>query len=246
MSDSTLPWSAYAAEFVGTFFFQFLTTAIALETKDGLVASALAIGLTQLVISAACIGISGAHLNPAVTLGVVINGKCGFSILNAFIFMGSQFFASIFASFLTKYLLPRCLMDPTTGLIPDDSACPPDQTAKFVIEGSLSADHFLSVLLFELVCTFALVWAYFATAIDERSGRRGFAPMATGFAMIAGVMAEAPGTGGSMSPARTLAAAIVYADLSHCLAPVFVWPGILFGRHDASRCLLCGPVAPGG
>jgi glycerol uptake facilitator-like aquaporin len=141
-------------------------------------------------------------------------------IANSLIFIGCQFFGSIFASFLAKWLLPLCVMDPTTGEFPNPLKCAPDKVLTFIIQGSLSADHGLSVFLFEFVCTFALVWVYFATAIDERSGCRMFTPLAVGFVMSAGIIAEGPGTGASMSPARTLSAAIVFGDLSVSLAPV--------------------------
>ena len=215
-----LPWHAYAAEFVGTFLFQFFTALITVEARDGLVSSAFAIGLTLIVLSYACIGISGAHLNPSVTLGILVSGKCGMSIANALIFIGSQFFGTIFASFLAKWLLPACALDPATSDFPSISKCSPDKIVTFNIQGSLSADHGLSVFFFEMVCTFALVWAYFATAVDERSGARLFAPLAVGFAMLAGTIAEGPGTGASMSPARTLGAAIVFGDLRLTVAPV--------------------------
>jgi glycerol uptake facilitator-like aquaporin len=219
-SIEVLPWNAYAAEFVGTFLFQFFSALITVETRDGLVASAFAMGLTLIVLSYACIGISGAHLNPALTLGVLVSGKCGMSVANGLIFIGCQFFASVFGSFLAKWMLPACALDPATGDFPPLSKCSPDRILTFNIQGSLSADHGLSVFLFEMVCTFGLVWAYFATAVDERSGARLFAPLAVGFAMLAGTIAEGPGTGASMSPARTLGGAIVFGDMHLTIAPV--------------------------
>ena len=229
------PWHAYAAEFVGTFLFQYFTASIAMETTDGLVQSAIAVGFTLVVISYGCLGISGAHLNPALTLGVAASGKCGMGLANALIFIGCQFFGSIFASFLAKWLLPMCVMDPATGDFPSPLKCAPDKVLNFIIQGSLSADHGLSVFLFEFVCTFAVVWAYFATAIDERSGSRMFAPLAVGFAMLAGIIAEGPGTGASMSPARTLSAAIVFGDLQLCLAPVATHPTPPHARPSVSN-----------
>ena len=215
-----LPWNAYAAEFVGTFFFQYFSASIIMETREGLVASALAVGFTLIAISYACIGISGAHLNPAVTVGVLISGKCGMGIANALIFIGCQFFGSVFASFLAKWLLPPCVLDPATGEFPSLAKCSPENVLTFNIHGSLSEGHGLSVFIFELVCTFALVWVYFATAVDERSGCRLFGPLAVGFAMLAGTIAEGPGTGASMSPARSLGGAIVFGDMHLAVAPV--------------------------
>jgi hypothetical protein len=134
-------------------------------------------------------------------------------------------------------------MDPSTGDFPAPLKCSPDKTLTFIIHGSLSAEHGLSVFLFEFVCTFALVWVYFATAIDERSGLRMFAPLAVGFAMLAGIIAEGPGTGASLSPARTLSAAIVFGDLSLSLAPVATLLRVIAARARSSaaahRSLSC-------
>src|SRR5256714_1015503 len=68
------------AEFVGTFALIFVGVGVianhsGLNGNAGLLAVALAHGLTIAVMASATGAISGGHLNPAVTLGVLIGGK---------------------------------------------------------------------------------------------------------------------------------------------------------------------------
>src|SRR5204862_7692201 len=68
------------AEFVGTFALIFVGVGVIANHADlsgnaGLLAVALAHGLAIAVMVSATGGISGGHLNPAVTLGVLIGGK---------------------------------------------------------------------------------------------------------------------------------------------------------------------------
>ena len=77
---------AYTAELIGTFALIFVGvgaiagTAIG-KDQPGLVAIALAHGLTIAVMASATLAISGGHLNPAVTLGALSAGKI--SLVNA-------------------------------------------------------------------------------------------------------------------------------------------------------------------
>src|ERR1041384_3417818 len=68
------------AEFIGTFALIFIGVGVianptGLSGNAGLLAVALAHGFTIAVMVAATAGISGGHLNPAVTFGLLIGGK---------------------------------------------------------------------------------------------------------------------------------------------------------------------------
>src|ERR1041385_1533064 len=62
------------AEFIGTFALIFVGVG-AIYHNAGLLAIALAHGLTIAVMVSATGGISGGHLNPAVTFGLLVGGK---------------------------------------------------------------------------------------------------------------------------------------------------------------------------
>src|SRR4249919_560572 len=65
------------AEFIGTFALIFIGVG-AIYNNAGLLAVALAHGLTIAVMVSATGGISGGHLNPAVTFGLWVGGKIDF------------------------------------------------------------------------------------------------------------------------------------------------------------------------
>ena len=96
------------AELLGTFMLVFLGAgAGALAGPDGngggIVSVALAHGLALLIIIYAFGIISGAHVNPAVTLGLAITGKVSWE--RAVWYWIAQFLGGILAAFLLSYLI---------------------------------------------------------------------------------------------------------------------------------------------
>ena len=64
----------YVAECIGTFILVFIGCGTAMITGAELVATALAFGLAIVVIAYSIGNISGCHINPAVSLGVLLSG----------------------------------------------------------------------------------------------------------------------------------------------------------------------------
>lgn len=75
------PAQKYVAELIGTFVLTLVGCGVAVvvgcNTSGGVVATALAFGLS-VVAMAYCIGrVSGCHINPAITVGMLIDGRIG-------------------------------------------------------------------------------------------------------------------------------------------------------------------------
>ncbi|HRB56261.1 MAG TPA: aquaporin, partial [Ferruginibacter sp.] len=88
-------------EFIGTFFL-ILTIGMAVLGGAGNLAP-VAIGLALMVMVYAGGHISGAHFNPAVTLGILIRGKI--TVADAVPYMIVQFVAAAIAAFVVQYLV---------------------------------------------------------------------------------------------------------------------------------------------
>jgi aquaporin Z len=213
-STNPLHMHALVAEFLGTFFIEFFTGAITVvSATTGLVTGAMGIGFSFVSMMFIFRGVSGAHLNPAVTIGVMASSpplSYEFNLIQGLAYIFCQLFGSVTGAVMVSHLIPMeadIIDEPATE---DSPAVHHKGSVTFMTRGVLSGDHGLSVFIFELVCTFAIVWAYFATMIDTRSRRRtgGFGPVAVGLGIIVGVLAEGPGTGGlflTFKSTRTLA-----------------------------------------
>lgn len=208
-------WREQLAEFWGTMMFVYLGTgsAIASIPIDGHMdaSSVLAIscgfgfGLCTMVYATA--NISGGHLNPAVTIGIIVARKM--PVLKGVMFMIWQCLGAIIGSLLIKATIPEEVSQKikfgSTALALNSSYNAPIGSGF-----SLTIDVGQGMLI-ELCLTFLLVFTIFSTAgisHDKRYMGR-FAPLSVGFAVLAGHLMGAPFTGPSMNPARSLGPAVV-------------------------------------
>jgi aquaporin Z len=179
-----------AAEALGTFGLVFAGTGaiVANDLSGGAVTHvgvALTFGLIVFVMIQAVGDVSGAHLNPAVTLGFLAAGRCGKEIVLPYIV--AQTAGALAASFLLRLLFP---VHPTLGAtLPAGNAAVPS----FVLELLLTA-----FLLFVIL------------SLTHGAKERGFAVALTVGAVIAlEALFAGPISGASMNPARSLAPALV-------------------------------------
>src|SRR2546423_2726072 len=96
------------AEFIGTFALIFIGVGVIanhsdLKSNSGLLAVALAHGFTIAVMASATGGISGGHLNPAVTFGLLVGGKI--EARRAAAYWIAQLTGAIFAAAIVAVLL---------------------------------------------------------------------------------------------------------------------------------------------
>ncbi len=195
-------WRSVAAEFIATGLFVFIGTATfvvvqatLIDPGSALIAISLAQGLGFAVFVAAVMRISGGHLNPAITFAAALTGKI--KVSTAVLYVAGQLAAAVLAVLLLKGIIAG----PLEGVLgaPGFSAGILDDQ---VGDGAGAA------LLLESVLTFALVFVFFATAIDPK-GPSHLAPMAIGLTVLVGSLVALPLTGASMNPARAFGPAIV-------------------------------------
>lgn len=174
------------AEAIGTFILVLVGTS-ALMLTDNFV---LAFGFALIVVVYAIGHISGAHVNPAVTLGLAISGR--FPMSQVSYYWAGQVIGALVASLLLRLLYGNLENLGTTQ----------------VGEGFSTIDAFV----IELVLTAILVFVVHAVATDERSPAA-TTGLAIGGTLLAIQIAAGSVSGGSVNPARSLAPAIVSGTL---------------------------------
>lgn len=185
----------YLAEFIGTFALVFCGTgAIIIDQQTGgqvgHAGIAITFGLIVTVMIFTFGNISGAHFNPAVTLGFSFAGL--FNRKEIFPFITSQVIGAFTASLLLKFLFPGSLSLGTT----------------------LPANSEMQSFVLEIVLTFLLMLVIFFTSHNAKETGV-LAGLAIGGTILMEAMFAGPITGASMNPARSLAPAVVSGNLSH-------------------------------
>lgn len=183
------------SEFLGTFALLFAGTgAIVSNHASGgaitHVGIALTFGLIVLVLIYTFGDVSGAHFNPAVTIGFAAAGRFPWSGVPAY--LGAQVLGALAASGLLRVLFPT---DATLG-------------------ATLPAGSEMQSFVLELVLTFFLMLVVLnvSTGAKEKGITAG---IAVGAIIALEAMFAGPICGASMNPARSFAPAVVSGHLEH-------------------------------
>lgn len=171
----------YIVELIGTFFLVFTIGCTVIGTGAGALAP-LAIGSVLMVMVFAGGHISGAHYNPAITLGVWIRGKC--PTKDVLPYMIFQAIGAALAALGVKYLKAGASIAPMT----------------------IST---LPALLAEFIFTFALVFVVLNTATAKGTANNSFYGLAIGFTVMAGAFAVGNISGGAFNPAVALGVSVM-------------------------------------
>jgi len=186
-----------AAEFLGTFALVFfgagaICTDRFLQTNgSGPVGIALATGIAVAVMSMAFGHVSGAHFNPAITIGYWITRRV--NTIEAAGYWAAQLLGGIAAAFVLKAILPRDeAWQPVRGGVPD-----------------LVRDFTrLPAIGLEALITFFLVLVFFATTSEDNIESRSLSGIAVGLVYAVGILIAGPFTGGALNPARAFGPAL--------------------------------------
>jgi aquaporin Z len=193
----------FVAEFLGTFFLVFLAVGAAVfgiatvvgvdgaGSGSGVLGVAFAFGLVLFALAYAIGPISGAHVNPAVTLGVLLAGRM--SITDALGYWVAQFLGGIAGgALLWTFVNSFGVTDYTGGLGTnsfDNGAI--NLPGAFVLEMVLTAIFVLVILL-----------------VTEKVANQTMAGAAIGLTLVLVHIVAIPLTGTSVNPARSLGPAL--------------------------------------
>lgn len=196
----------YIAEFIGTLTLVLFGCGIAVVSGGNLVATALAFGLA-IIASAYVIGdISGCHVNPAVSLAMLINKKI---TLKDFIGYVAAQFAGAFAGIGILYLILSSSDIGTAALGANGY-------------GALSAANIslLGAIVTEVILTFIFIYTILGvTSDDKKSSVAGIViGLTLAFVHLLGIYL----TGTSVNPARSLAPAVIQGGDALCQVWVFI------------------------
>ena len=185
----------YIAEVIGTFALVFCGTgAIVINQESAGVIThpgiALTFGLIVMVMIYALGPVSGAHLNPAVTIAFAVARK--FPVKEILPYMISQVAGAMSASLVLHYLFP----------------------ANQFLGSTLPAGEEMQSFILEVILTFFLMLVIIQVATGSKEQGM-FAGLAIGSTVLLEAMFAGPICGASMNPARSLSPAVVSGHLEH-------------------------------
>ncbi|KAG6604426.1 Aquaporin PIP2-2, partial [Cucurbita argyrosperma subsp. argyrosperma] len=211
-ADEFTQWSFYRAiiaEFVATLLFLYVTvlTVIGYSNQSdiknggqicggvGILGIAWAFGGMIFVLVYCTAGISGGHINPAVTFGLFLARKV--SLVRAILYMAAQCLGAICGCALVKSFQKAHYNEYGGG-------------ANSLADGYSTGTG----LAAEIIGTFVLVYTVFSATDPKRNARDShvpvLAPLPIGFAVFMVHLATIPITGTGINPARSFGAAVIF------------------------------------
>ncbi|KAL0913258.1 hypothetical protein M5K25_016705 [Dendrobium thyrsiflorum] len=225
-------WSFYRAliaEFVATLLFLYVTVATVIGYKKqsaadacdgvGILGIAWSFGGMIFILVYCTAGISGGHINPAVTFGLFLARKV--SLVRAVFYIIAQCLGAICGVGIVKGIMKHHFNSLGGGA---------NEVAPGYSKGT--------ALGAEIIGTFVLVYTVFSATDPKRNARDShipvLAPLPIGFAVFMVHLATIPITGTGINPARSLGAAVIYNQHSAWHNHWIFWVGPFVGALAAA------------
>ncbi|HET9150518.1 MAG TPA: aquaporin [Gemmatimonadales bacterium] len=220
----------FTAELIGTFTLVYFGCAVVVSNSYpgaafGLLGIALAHAIALGVAVTATMNISGGHLNPALTAGLLVARRIDLKV--AVVHWGAQIVAAILSALALKATFPHGL-------------------ARIVAYGAPSLNINVSMtqgIFLEALGTFFLMSAVYGTVVAPTSPKVG--GFGVGLTLLFAIMAIGPLTGASLNPARALGPALASgqwtAHATYWIGPIvgailaaLVWEFLLMDRNKTT------------
>ncbi len=199
------------AELLGTFALVFfgvgsVATKVFPDANYGILGIAVAHGLVLAVMVTAIMGISGGHLNPAVTLGLLAARRTDARSAAAYIV--AQLLGAVLAALMIKMAYPVSAI----------------RSISLATPALANTVQFHEAMILEGVMTFFLVSAVFGTMINPVAPNLG--GLGVGLTLLVDVLVGGPLTGAAVNPARAFGPALVSGQW---VAHAVYWVGPIVG-----------------
>ena len=210
----------YFAECIGTFVLTLLGCGTAMflgcNTPAGVVGTAIAFGLTVVAMAYTIGGISGCHINPAITFAVALSGRMKWG--EAVGYWIGQVVGAIIAGAVLLLL---------TKVV-----AAPDLTGGLGTNGVVNAGGVGGALLVEFIATFIFVLVVLGTT-DAKKGAGNLAGLAIGLTLILVHLVCINLTGTSVNPARSIGPALFVGGQALANVWVFIVAPMVGGAFAA-------------
>jgi aquaporin Z len=183
---------AAVAEFIGTFALIFFGVG-SIVAGGTLLEVALAHGLAIAIMVTLMAHISGGAFNPAIQVALWVTGKM--PTPRSAVYIVAQLAGAAVAALAIDWFVPQASEAANVGT--------PAVAAGLEVG---------KAVVVEALTTFFLVWAVFASAVDDRNAFRSMAGFAIGLTITIDILATGPLTGAAMNPARWFGPALVAGD----------------------------------
>lgn len=183
----------YIAEFIGTFALFFCGTGAIIVNEQsngslGLIGIALTFGIIVSAMIYVFGNISGSHINPAVTIALLIGKLTTKTEASRYIL--AQVFGAVLASVVLKFLFPQ----------------------NVTLGATIPSGEILQSFILELILTFFLMLTILG--ISSKKENASISGFITGLVVTGIILFAGPISGGSFNPARSLAPAIISGNIS--------------------------------